>query len=429
MNVVQLITKKRDGQQLTEDEIGFLVGGYATGDVPDYQMSAFAMAVFFQGMVRKETVALTRHMLNSGVQLDWDGVDDPVVDKHSTGGVGDKISIPLAPILACLDLKVPMISGRGLGATGGTLDKLESIPGFRTDLNLDEIKRVTTEIGCVITGATKDLAPADRALYALRDVTGTVPSIPLITASILSKKLSAGLDALVLDVKWGSGAFMKTMDQAKDLAESLVNVGTELGVKVSALITDMNQPLGRMIGNAVEILESIEVLQGNGPQDVTDLTFELALELNALVREDQSRESVSREIQSSIDSGAAYERFEKMVSAQLGDIASLQAPQQKSEVCAQHDGYIRSIDAEALGWALIEMGGGRKKVGDAINHRVGVEFLLKIGDCVEKGQPIANVFAERNQDEMVHRSILDSIELSVDAVDAQQLIVERVTPH
>lgn len=429
MNVVQLITKKRDGHQLTEDEIGFLVGGYAKGDVPDYQMSAFAMAVFFQGMVREETVALTRQMLNSGVQLDWDGVDDPVVDKHSTGGVGDKISIPLAPILACLDLKVPMISGRGLGATGGTLDKLEAIPGFRTDLNLDEIKRVTKDVGCVITGATKDLAPADRALYALRDVTGTVPSIPLITASILSKKLSAGLDALVLDVKWGSGAFMKTMDQANALAESLVNVGSELGVKVSALITDMNQPLGRMIGNAVEIMESIDVLQGNGPKDVTDLTFELALELNSLVRDDQTREIVARKIRSSIDSGAAYEMFEKMVSAQGGDLASLEAPQQKSEVYAQHDGCVRSIDTEALGWALIEMGGGRKKVGDAINHQVGVEFLVEIGDHVEKSQTIAHVFDVKKQNEMVHRSILDSIELSMEAVDARQLIVERVTSH
>jgi pyrimidine-nucleoside phosphorylase len=282
MNVVHLISKKRDGGELADYEIGAIIDGYVRGDVHDYQMSAWAMAVFLRGMTVAETAALTEAMLQSGVTFQWPAGEAPKVDKHSTGGIGDKVSLPLAPLLACCGVHVPMISGRGLGATGGTLDKLEAIPGFRTNLSTEEMQAVCRRVGCVISGATADLVPADRKLYALRDVTGTVPSIPLITASIMSKKLAEGLDALVLDVKHGSGAFMKTLDQARELARSMVNTGHRMGVPTTALVTDMNQPLGRMAGNAVEVIESIDVLRGTGPADLVEVTLELGAELLVL---------------------------------------------------------------------------------------------------------------------------------------------------
>ena len=268
MNASFLIAKKRDGGELSAEEIAWLVHGYVAGHVPDYQKAAWAMAVYLRGMTVAETAALTEAMLHSGRTLTWPAGGLPKVDKHSTGGIGDKVSLVLAPLLACCGVQVPMISGRGLGATGGTLDKLESIPGFRTDLSIDEMRRMLAEGGCFITGTTHDLVPADRKLYALRDVTGTVPSIPLITASIMSKKLAEGLDALVLDVKFGSGAFMKTLAEARQLAESLVATGKQMGVPTTALLTDMGQPLGRMAGNAVEVNETVTALQGNGPADL-----------------------------------------------------------------------------------------------------------------------------------------------------------------
>ncbi len=277
-NPANVIAKKRDGVALTRDEIAEFVSGFTNGSIPDYQMSALAMAIYLRGMSEEETAALTEQMLASGVQLKW-LAGSSVVDKHSTGGVGDKVSLLLAPLLACCGLRVPMISGRGLGPTGGTLDKLESIPGFRTDLNLDEIREITNRVGCVIAGASAEIAPADRKLYALRDVTATVASIPLITASIMSKKLAEGLDALVLDVKVGSGAFMKTFRQARELARSLVETGRRMGVSTTALITDMSQPLGRMAGNAVEVDETVTALLGQGPADLIALTNSLGAEL------------------------------------------------------------------------------------------------------------------------------------------------------
>ncbi|HYO24074.1 MAG TPA: thymidine phosphorylase, partial [Lacipirellulaceae bacterium] len=279
MNPVWLIAKKRDGEELSDHEIAQFISGYARGDIPDYQMSAMAMAIYLRGMSTAETASLTDHMLASGARFTWPDDGVPRVDKHSTGGIGDKVSLPLAAMLACCGLQVPMISGRGLGATGGTLDKLEAIPGFRTDLSMEEFRDVCQRVGCVISGATADLVPADRKLYALRDVTATVPSIPLITASIMSKKLAEGLDALVLDVKWGSGAFMKTADQARELARSLVATGQRMGVATTALVTDMNQPLGRMAGNALEVNESYAALQGEGPADLMEATYALGAEL------------------------------------------------------------------------------------------------------------------------------------------------------
>ncbi len=265
MNVAQILADKRDGKRLSDEQIRFLVSGYADQSVPDYQMSAFAMAVFFQGMTLDETTTLTQSMIDSGKRMKWSG-KKPSVDKHSTGGIGDKVSIPLAPLLACCGVEVPMISGRGLGATGGTLDKLESIKGYRCEISDDEFRSIVNWNGCSIASASSSLAPADKRFYALRDVTATVPSVPLITGSILSKKIAEGIDALILDVKWGSGAFMKTLDDARELAKSLVFVGNALGVKTAAVITDKNQPLGRMIGNAVEVDESIDVLRGIGPR-------------------------------------------------------------------------------------------------------------------------------------------------------------------
>ena len=301
---MQLIAKKRDGGELAGAEIGQLIRGYVDGEIPDYQMSALAMAIYLQGMSTAETAALTDHMLASGDQFQWPTGGIPKVDKHSTGGIGDKVSLPLAPMLACCGLAVPMISGRGLGATGGTLDKLEAIPGFRTDLSMDQMRRVCASVGCVISGATEGLVPADRKLYALRDVTATVPSIPLITASIMSKKLAEGLDALVLDVKFGSGAFMKTAERARQLAQSMVATGRRVGVATTAILTDMNQPLGRMVGNAVEVNESVAALEGRGPDDLMEVTLALGAELLISTGRAESLAQARADLQQTIDSGA-----------------------------------------------------------------------------------------------------------------------------
>ncbi|APZ94225.1 thymidine phosphorylase [Fuerstiella marisgermanici] len=424
MIAAQIIAAKRDGRSLTDDEIAFFVQGYADESIPDYQMSALAMAIFLNGMDERETASLTAQMLNSGTQLNWP--DDGVlrVDKHSTGGVGDKVSLPLAPLLACCGFQVPMLSGRGLGPTGGTLDKLESIPGFRTDLSLSEITTLTQQVGCVITGASAELAPADRRLYALRDVTATVQSIPLITASIMSKKLAESLDALVLDVKFGSGAFMKTRERATMLAESLVATGERMGVKTTALLTDMNQPLGRMCGNAVEVLESIDVLKGEGPPDVRELTIELAAEL-LLTTQAKSTMQAARELATSaLDSGAAFEKFEQMVAAQGGQPSAALKVADAAEVSAQQAGFVSAIDTEQLGMAVIAMGGGRQKVSDTIDHAVGLEMLVRIGDEVQPGQPLVRLFCPRPA---AHAdNIRKAISIGEEAY-RPDLIAERIT--
>lgn len=394
MNVTRLIRQKRDGHALSADEIRFIVDSYSRGHLPDYQKAAWAMAVCIRGMNADETAALTEAMLHSGKVLAWPDDGRPVVDKHSTGGIGDKVSLVLAPLLACCGLRVPMISGRGLGPTGGTLDKLEAIPGFRTDLSLDEIVDVTQRVGCVITGASAEIAPADRKLYALRDVTGTVESIPLITASIMSKKLAEGLSALVLDVKHGSGAFMKTLPEARELAASLVATGQRMGVKTSALLTDMNQPLGRMAGNAVEVDESVAALRGEGPQDLMEVTLALGAELLCLAAVGYDRASATRELQKQIDCGAAVEKFREMVTAQGGNLDAPRPRSPASEVCAERSGFVQTINTQALGVAIIELGGGRKMLTDKIDHRVGLEMLMRIGDRVAPRTPLVRVFGE-----------------------------------
>ena len=418
-----LIAAKRDCQELNDEEIAFFVQGYASGSIPDYQMSAMAMAIYLNGMSLREVATLTSEMLRSGTQLKWPDDGIPRVDKHSTGGIGDKTSLILAPLLAECGVQVPMLSGRGLGATGGTLDKLEAIPGFRTDLSLDEITRLTQTVGCIITGASSELAPADRKLYALRDVTATVPSIPLITGSIMSTKLAASLDALVLDVTFGSGAFMKTREQATVLAHSLVNAGNRMGVRTTALLTDMNQPLGRMCGNAVEVHESVDVLKGGGPEDVRLLTIELSAELLVSAGVDGSMEAARQRCAELLDNGSAFDRWCHMVRAQGGDPDTVLAVAPASELTAARAGVVSSIDTEALGLAIIELGGGRRQMGDEIDHSVGLEILVRLGDVVSAGTPLVRVFSEHP--EVVTAAIRKAITVK-DVGHAPQLIAGRL---
>ena len=426
MNIVHLISKKRDGQELADFEIGALIDAYVKGDVPDYQMAAWAMAVYLRGMTVAETAALTEHMLHSGATLKWPAGELPKVDKHSTGGIGDKVSLPLAPLLACCGLEVPMISGRGLGTTGGTLDKLEAIPGFRTNLSTEEMQAVTRRVGCVISGATADLVPADRKLYALRDVTGTVPSIPLVTASIMSKKLAEGLDALVLDVKWGSGAFMKTRAEAHALARSMVDTGERMHVPTTAIITDMNQPLGRMAGNAVEVNESVDALEGKGPADLMEVTLELGAELLLLTKHESSLAVAKQRLGRAIDSGAGLEKFRQVVAAQGGDLDAPRPVAPASEVASPRAGYVAAIDTETLGRVIIELGGGRKKLGDVLDHSTGLEMLVRLGDKIDPGEPLVRVFAVPDAVARVKHELVAAITIGDDAIEPPPLIAERI---
>ncbi|MEZ6041781.1 MAG: thymidine phosphorylase [Planctomycetaceae bacterium] len=418
-----LIAAKRDKHELSDREIAFFIQGFAGGDIPDYQMSAMAMAIYLNGMTDRETATLTLEMLNTGTRLQWPDDGIPRGDKHSTGGIGDKTSIILAPLLAECGVQIPMLSGRGLGPTGGTLDKLEAIPGFRTHLTLDEITQITQEVGCVITGASAELAPADRRLYALRDVTATVPSIPLITASIMSKKLAESTNALVLDVKFGTGAFMKTQEQASQLARSLVETGHRMGVRTTALLTDMNQPLGRMCGNAVEVMECLEVLRNKGPQDTRELSIRLGIELliDTGIAKDEA-EARSR-LEARLADGSALKKYCQMVVAQGGNPDVILSVAPASDVVSQRDGVVSEIDAEKLGLAIIAMGGGRKKMGDAIDHSVGLEMLVRIGDPVSVDQPLVRLFS--TEPGRVHDQVLSAITIT-DVAKPIPLIIERI---
>jgi pyrimidine-nucleoside phosphorylase len=407
---------------LSREDIGAFVQGFARGEIPDYQMAALAMAIYCRGMTAEETAALTDAMLASGQRLP----SRPRVDKHSTGGIGDKTSLILAPLLACCGLTVPMISGRGLGTTGGTLDKLESIPGFRTNLSLAEIHELTERVGCVITGASDEIAPADKKLYALRDVTATVPSIPLITASIMSKKLAESLDALVLDVKFGSGAFMKSLDQARALARSLVDTGKRMGVKTTALLTHMHQPLGRMAGNLVEVHEALAALEGRSPPDLWECTRELAAELLLLTYRTATREDARAMLDEQIASGRARDKFREMVAAQGGDLDQLPPLAASSDIVCDADGHILSINTELLGIVIIELGGGRKVMTDPIDHAAGLEMLVRIGDRVTAGQPVIRVFGCGERVEHVRGLLAAAITLSDQPVPPLPLIVDRV---
>jgi pyrimidine-nucleoside phosphorylase len=397
MRAIDLIRKKRDSGEHSREEIDFLVSGYTRGDIPDYQMAAWLMAVWIRGMSRSELAALTEVMLYSGEVLNFSDLPATKVDKHSTGGVGDKASLILAPIVAAGGLFVPMISGRGLGHTGGTLDKLESIPGFNVNLSLDQFRRVLRECGMGLIGQTAEVAPADKKIYALRDATGTVENVGLICASIMSKKLAEGIDALVLDVKTGSGAFMKREDDAVKLAEVMVDTGRRMGKKVVALITSMDQPLGRAAGHSNEVIESIDVLNGHGPADLRDLSIELSAWMFHLGERTHSVDEGRRLAETLIATGQAKAKFRQGIELQGGDPRVIDEPHRLPkahfhlDVPSENSGYITATNSEQLGNALAMLGGGREKKEDAIDHGVGLEFRKRIGDHVEKGETLATI--------------------------------------
>ena len=427
-----IIERKRDGGAVPEADLRAFVAAYAAGELPDYQMAAFAMAVFFQGMAFEETVVLTDAMMRSGDVLDWSDLERPTVDKHSTGGIGDKISIPLAPLVAAAGAAVPMISGRGLGITGGTLDKLESIPGYDTQLSNAAFRRVLETVGCSIIGQTARLAPADKKLYALRDVTGTVPSIPLISASIMSKKLAEGADALALDVKCGAGAFMKRREDAQTLAETLVAIGRGMGRRVSALVTAMDQPLGRAAGNAVEIAESIAVLKGQGPADVVELVVALGGEMLVLAGLCAERGEGMRVIRQKLDSGEGLETFARMVAAHGGDAGLVEDPGRMKaagaclDVTADRAGHVAGVDADGIGRVVLLLGGGRRRSADAIDHAVGVDALVKAAERVEAGQPLMRLHA-RSLDEA--QGVLAAARAAVAIADAAPAPAPLILGH
>jgi pyrimidine-nucleoside phosphorylase len=399
MLVQTLIERKRDGGALEAGEWQSLLSRYLRGEVPDYQMSALLMAILWRGLDVGELTALTEAMLESGSRLDWPGFGVPRVDKHSTGGVGDKVSLVLAPLVASCGVAVPMMSGRGLGHTGGTTDKLESIAGFRTDLTLDEVRAQVREIGVAMFGQSDAIAPADARLYALRDVTGTVPSVPLIAASILSKKRAEGLDGLVLDVKTGSGAFMPDLDSAQTLARTMVRLGEAGGCRTTALITAMDRPLGRAIGNSLELEEALQALTGEGPTDLRELTGRLAVEMLLLAKVADTEQEAQLEVARALASGRALDKFRQLIEAQGGNPGVVDDPgslPQATEVElfeASEDGVIGAVDPRPLGRAVVEMGGGRRQLGDAIDHSVGFVVTARPGMEVSAGQPVASVFA------------------------------------
>jgi thymidine phosphorylase len=431
----EIIRRKRDGQSLSRDEIAAFVAGVTGEGISEAQAAAFAMAVFFRGMSRDETVALTLAMRDSGSVLRWSGIDRPIADKHSTGGVGDNVSLMLAPIAAACGLAVPMISGRGLGHTGGTLDKLQSIPGY--DIAPDEARfiRVVREVGCAIVGQTADLAPADRRLYAIRDVTATVESVPLITASILSKKLAAGLQTLLMDVKVGTGAFMQDIEEARVLARSLVEVAAGSGVPTLALITDMNEPLADAAGNTVEIANCVDFLAGrkSGTRLETIVFAEVAEMLlqAGLVESASAGEILAR---TAVSSGRAMEIFARMIHALGGPADFCDRPEAylppapiSLDVPAPQDGYLGACNARALGLGVVDLGGGRRKVSDAIDHRVGLSGLLRLGSPVSQGQPIARIHAvSQEQAEQTARTVLASYRIDAHAPQLPPVVIERI---
>jgi pyrimidine-nucleoside phosphorylase len=401
MRAVDLIERKRDGEEISAEEIRWLISGYVAGRIPDYQMSAFLMAVYFRGMTEDETVVLTQACAESGGRIDLSEVPGTKVDKHSTGGVGDTVTLVLVPLMGAAGKVCVKLSGRALGHTGGTIDKFEAIPGVQTELPLPKIIEQAKEIGVVIADHTAELVPADRMLYELRDVTGTVPSLPLIASSILSKKLVGGADAIVLDVKCGDGAFMQKREDAQKLAETLVRVGNKLGKRFSALITAMDQPLGRMAGNALEVRQAIGVLRGEGPEDLREVTLALGAELLVLAGEETDAEAAKAHLERLMESGAAWKKFRELVSAQGGDLKAIEAPdllpqaEQVVEVRSPASGYVQRLAARKVGLAAGLLGAGREVKDQPVDPAAGVGLLAKVGDEVERGQPLARLHVGR----------------------------------
>lgn len=400
MRAVDIIVKKRDQGELTQAELNFFVQGFVKGDIPDYQVSAWAMAVLLNGMTPQETTDLTMAMVRSGHILDLSGVVDIAVDKHSSGGVGDKTSLVVLPTVAACGLPVGKMSGRGLGFSGGTLDKMESIPGYRVDLNTDEFIKQLKDEGIVLTGQSMDLAPADGKLYALRDVTGTVPSIPLIASSIMSKKIAAGAQAIVLDVKVGKGAFMETLEMARELAKLMTQIGELAGRKTVCLLSDMNQPLGHAVGNALEVAEAIEALKGGGPEDLREHCLHVSAHMLVMGKRVKQLDDGRKMAEKAIADGSALEKFRVLVAAQGGDVSYVDDPDKLPKarmvelVKAPRSGWLAQIDARAVGEASVALGAGRAKKSDPVDHAVGFVILHKVGDQVQEGETLFEVHAD-----------------------------------
>jgi len=432
MNFLSLIESKRDGQTFSLDQIGGFVSAYVAGKVPDYQMAAMLMAIFFRGLDVSETRALTFAMRDSGEVLKFPKDSRPLVDKHSTGGVGDKVSLPLAPLLACLGFRVPMISGRGLGITGGTLDKLESIPGFRTALSLEEIVAQVQSVGCVICSQTATMVPADKALYALRDVTGTVPSIPLITASILSKKLAESLDALVLDVKFGSAAFMQTPETARELAQAMVSLGNECGVNTRAVLTDMNTPIGSAAGNWLEVQESVACLENRGPNDLRKLVIDFAAHLLVQTKRADDLDAARISAEECHASGEPKRKWYEMLAAQGCDLDAFHRALKRDdtapvifEIKAERSGFVSRCNARIIGEIVRDLGGGRLRKEDVIDFSVGLDRLAKPGQQVKSGEILARVHARTNSHiEAVRGKMQSAFEIAENPPAESPLVLE-----
>jgi pyrimidine-nucleoside phosphorylase len=431
LRAVDIILQKREGGELTPEQISWFVSRYTNGEIPDYQASALAMAVFFRGMTPDETVALTDAMMRTGEVLDLSDLPGPRADKHSTGGVGDKTSLVLAPLAAACGVYVPMISGRGLGHTGGTLDKLEAIPGFRVGLTLDEFRSVLRQSGLGLIGQTPEIAPADRKLYALRDVTGTVESLPLIAASIMSKKMAEGVDTLVLDVKTGDGAFMKTLDDSRALASAMVRIGRGMGRKVAALITDMEQPLGRAVGNALEVVECVDTLKGRGPKDLESLSLELAAWMLALSGAARDLAAARGRVRDALTSGAGLRKLQQVIELQGGDprvcddVALLPRARERVELRAPSDGRVAAIGCRAVGQAAMLLGAGRETVESRIDPAVGLVLHKKVGDVVAQGEPLLTLHVnERDRLDEAVRLLEQAVHLAPEAPASVPLIRE-----
>jgi pyrimidine-nucleoside phosphorylase len=439
LNPLDMIERKKHGQNLAADEIAAMVEGFTRDEIPSYQMSAFLMAVWFRGMTVEETVAMTAAMLHSGSQLDWGDLQGLTADKHSTGGVGDKVSLLLAPLAAACGLKVPMLSGRGLGHTGGTLDKLEAIPGYRIFMPNREFRDIVSRIGCAIVGQNEDIAPADGKIYALRDVTATIDSVPLITASILSKKLAAGPETVVIDLKTGSGAFMPDLRQARILAASLVGTMARWPRRLSVLFTDMSQPLGHAVGHAMETIEAFQALRPEGrrqgPPDLVRLTEELVAEMLLLSARAADRDEAVAQVREVWDSGEAFAAMGRWVAAQGGRLAcerrdfGLTVAPPTTEVAAERDGHVARIDCRQIGLAMGDLGGARQRVEETLDLTVGIEVAVKIGDPVGRGQTLAIIHGrDANRDGQAQRRIARAITLSEEPASAPDLILERSGP-
>ncbi|EIE3650153.1 pyrimidine-nucleoside phosphorylase [Staphylococcus pseudintermedius] len=432
MRMVDIIAKKRDGHALTKEEIEFVVNGYTNDDIPDYQMSSLAMAIFFQDMTDEERAYLTMAMVESGDQIDLSNIEGIKVDKHSTGGVGDTMTLVLAPLVAALDVPVAKMSGRGLGHTGGTIDKLESVEGFHVEISEEAFVKLVNEDKVAVIGQTGNLTPADKKIYALRDVTATVNSIPLIASSIMSKKIAAGADAIVLDVKTGNGAFMKTVDDAEQLAHAMVKIGNQVGRQTMAIISDMSQPLGRAIGNALELQEAIDTLKGEGPEDLTELVLTLGSQMVVLAQKAKDLDEARGMLQEVIDNGKALEKFKTFLSNQGGDASVVDDPsklptaQYQFELQAKRSGVVSEMIANEIGIASMMLGAGRQTKEDVIDLAVGLVLNKKVGDRVEEGESLLTIYANSEDVEQVKQKLYDNITIS-DHAEQPQLIHTIIT--